>query len=169
MKYHPKAPLRHRILWFIVLDIFHTPTDSKPNWICRTLTYLLFPTHLFLLFRDRLSPVKYDFSRDIFSIYGINYSGDLLRGWGRYGLPTGAIFQIMRSEENTLILNYLGPSKPLLPSRPMAVPISPDEFIKCFQATCSPGILTTTSDVPGDLLFDKYLIIHFNDKHKVLL
>ena len=39
---------------------------------------------------------EYDETRDLLTVEGQQYSGDLFRAWGKDGLPVGAVFRIVK-------------------------------------------------------------------------
>lgn len=62
--------------------------EVLPKWL-RFIKHVLFPFEF--LYAKNLY-IKYDPLRDMFTIYGIKYSGALFRSWASSGVPTGTKF-----------------------------------------------------------------------------
>lgn len=99
--------MRHILCNFIIRKVFKIPVGNVLTWPAQIVRFILFPSHLLLFIRDKSSPFTYDWSTDIFTVFGMKYTGDLFRVWGRYGLPNGAIFRIENRRGDTLTLSHI--------------------------------------------------------------
>lgn len=50
----------------------------------------------------------YDEQRDILTVEGINYSGEMFREFGIHGLELGTAFQLIERHDGAIILERLG-------------------------------------------------------------
>lgn len=54
---------------------------------------------------------EYDGDRDRLTVEGIAYSGEIFRQWSKRGMPTGALFEFVRSDSGGFSLRQIWPKK----------------------------------------------------------
>jgi len=101
--------IRYKLFSFFKHKVFRIPEGGVLNIPIQIIRFILFPSHLLLLIRDKSAPFRYDWESDVFTIYGLKYSGDLFRNWGRHGLPVGSIYRIDKRKDDTLVITRLTP------------------------------------------------------------
>jgi len=87
---------------YVVRKVFKIPEGSKLPFILRMIGMLVCPSRLW-----RINPAEYNSVTDVFTIYGIKYSGDLFRAWGKHGIVEGTVFELIKRDDNMVILKVI--------------------------------------------------------------
>lgn len=95
-----------RLVWWIIDDVFKHPKNKLLPRHLYCLRVILQPI-TWLRWKLERSPVfNYDMQRDIFTIYGKEFSGDFFRRFTFY-FPEGAYFKIVKREGVVLTITRI--------------------------------------------------------------
>lgn len=89
--------------WLVTEVIKVPPNEYLSKWLL-CLRRILFPIESYLLMNRSFN---YDFCRDVFTLYGQEYSGTLFRAWGKNGLPSGTHFILNRDRFGVVTIKIL--------------------------------------------------------------
>lgn len=102
--------MRRKFFDWLVTEVAKVPPNEYlPKWLL-CLRRILFPIESYLLMNRAFN---YDYCRDVFTLYGQEYSGSLFRAWGNNGFPSGTHFILHRDKYNMLSIEVQIPEDKL--------------------------------------------------------
>jgi hypothetical protein len=106
--YMKEKNIRRKIYFFICSKILKVPegeyVPKKYSWIAN----MLFPFETYAI---KCAQIKYDYYRDVFEIYGTQYSGDFFRTLSS-NIKNPFIKQIERTEDGTIFVTNILTTRP---------------------------------------------------------
>lgn len=92
--------MRRSLFEFIIRKVFKVKiAEILPKGL-RILKVILFPLETYCIVKG---PIRYDWRRKVYTIFGVQYSENLFRLWAKDGLPVGTWFQLVERKEDGAI------------------------------------------------------------------